>query len=753
MKISFSFIKKFLQLSYFKLTLIIILGYLVIMIWNPTVGQITDLKLYDLMLQARGVIKPGPEVVIVAIDEPSVKALGRWPWSRRVITRLVDCLQTAAARSVGFDIIYAEKEEESGVRILEKLRQEAKIKGWKEPALEEWVRQELKSTDPDGELVKAIQQNGNIVLGYFFDGLEKKAAGESVYDLKVNPELIKTSAYSLVHWLSPGARHFPLVTAEGIQLNISRLTQAAADSGYFNAIPDIDGTIRWAPLAIRFDKELYAPLSISIIKHFLGNPPLNLFVSEQGITRLRLGDKQIPVDAYGRFWINFRGPARTFPHYSFVDVIEGRIPLETFRDKIVLVGATAIGIYDMRVTPFASVYPGVEVHANIIDNILRGDFIWLSSGLLGPAVLLMIALSTLLGWCQPRLRALPSFLLFLGLVLMAIWGSFYFFTASNIYLPLVYPLSCLITVYVGVGLKRFLAEETERKRIKTTFQSFVAPEVVNIMLRHPEKLRLGGERKELTVIFTDIRGFTTISEDMQPEALVDMLHSYLTPMTEIVIQHKGTMDKYIGDAVMAVYGAPLDLPDHADRACSTALEMIESLKKLCRAWQSKGWPELRIGVGINSGVMTVGNMGSERLFDYTVIGDHVNLAARLEGLNKYYGTMILASEFTAHDLQDSYILREVDRVKVKGKKAPVSIFEVRGLGQPTEEEALFLDTFQAGLSAFRQRRWQEAEKIFFDCLELCPDDGPAQLLLERCHHFLLSPPPPDWDGTATMTEK
>jgi adenylate cyclase len=300
---------------------------------------------------------------------------------------------------------------------------------------------------------------------------------------------------------------------------------------------------------------------------------------------------------------------------------------------------------------------------------------------------------------------------------------------------------------------RFIAEEKERLRVKAAFQNYVAPEVVNSMLQHPERLKLGGEKREMTVLFSDIRGFTTLSEQMEPEVLVGLLHSYLNPMTETVFKHSGTMDKYIGDAIMAIYGAPLVLPDHADRACETALEMIATLMQLWDGWRVKGLPELRIGIGLNSGMMTVGNMGSERLFDYTVIGDNVNLASRLEGLNKYYGTAILITEATQKLLRNSYILREIDRVRVKGKKAPVSIFELRGHGQPQGQEAELLQTFQAGLAVFRQGQLESAKTYFSDCLQLSSTDGPSKLLLSRIQTLSQQPLPPDWDGTTTLTEK
>ncbi|NYT02516.1 MAG: adenylate/guanylate cyclase domain-containing protein, partial [Methanosarcinales archaeon] len=417
------------------------------------------------------------------------------------------------------------------------------------------------------------------------------------------------------------------------------------------------------------------------------------------------------------------------------------------------VGATAVGIYDIRVTPFSSIFPGVEVHANVIDNFLRNDFLNVSTSLWGWNLAALVIMGLIMGWSIPRLHAWASFILFLELAIAYVAIVYYLFSRWDHYYQMVYPLQTLLSVYVGVGLMRLLNVERERKRIKSTFQSFVAPEVVNEMLRHPEKLRLGGEKRDLTVIFSDIRGFTTLAETMDPEDLVNLLHTYLTPMTDIVFRHGGTVDKYIGDAVMAIYGAPLDLPQHADHACLTSLDMVASLRELCQEWTARGWPSIQIGIGINSGPMTVGNLGSERLFDYTVIGDHVNLAARLEGLNKYYGTTILISEYTARLLQNPFIMREVDKVRVKGKQTGVVVYEVMGLGEPDDEQAWLLQTFAAGLKAFRDQQFVEAARLFGACLEIFPTDGPSRLLRERCQEFLSCPPPPDWDGCTAMTKK
>jgi adenylate cyclase len=746
-------VHKIIAPTYLKVTILIILFYLVLMSLNPKFINNLEMKFYDLMFNLRGAEPIGNEVAIIAIDDKSVKAIGRWPWSRNEITRLIEKLSFAQAKVIGFDIIFAEKQESCEVDMLSRLQGEMQRSAWKFPELQQWINRERRQIDPDASLAEQLKKFGNAVLGYYFQGLEQSPTGPGVFNLSISKDIIKSSCYDLVRWTSSVCAPCPLVTARGVEINLPRLTEAAADTGYFNAVPDPDGAIRTLPLVVGFQNDLYAPLSLSVLQRYLDNLPLQITLSDNGVLAIRLGRQNIPVDAYGRFRINFRGPAKTFPYYSFIDVVSGKISLETFHNKIVLVGATAVGIYDIRVTPFSSIFPGIEVHASIIDSILRKNFLWAPTGLFNPAALAVILMALIICFLQPRLRAWYGLALLVNMIFLYGYFNYFLFSRYEMYLQMIYPLSCLITVYVVVAFMRFIAEEKERMRVKAAFQNYVAPEVVNTMLQHPDMLHLGGEKREMTVLFSDIRGFTSLSEQMEPEVLVDLLHSYLNPMTETVFQHSGTMDKYIGDAIMAIYGAPLALRDHADRACETALAMIEKLHHLWDEWRAKGLPELKIGIGINSGTMTVGNMGSERLFDYTVIGDNVNLASRLEGLNKVYGTSILISEATQKLLQNSFIFREVDRVRVKGKRTSVSIFELRGHGQPQGQEAEFLQTFHEGLKAFRQGDWDSALKFFNSCQRIYPTDGPVLGLLKKIQEMTQQPLPPDWDGTTTLTEK
>jgi adenylate cyclase len=540
-----------------------------------------------------------------------------------------------------------------------------------------------------------------------------------------------------------------------VELNLPEITEAAAGNGYFNMVPDADGTVRWFPLTILYGSDFFAPEGLVALHHYQGQPPLAITLSRLGVEEIRLGRQVIPVDHYGRVLLNYRGPTATIPTYSAAALLDGSLPGRVLKDKIVLVGATAVGIYDLRVTPFSGIYPGVEVQATVIDNLLKHDFISYSRYGWLRILLIILGLGVLLGLLLRRLSAVWGFIAALGILSVFTGLNYLLFSRLNLHLELFYPLLGITLIYVGISMQQFLAEERERVRVRKAFESYVAPEVVHEMLKHPDQLRLGGERRQITLLFSDIRGFTSISEHLEndPQSLVRMLQDFLNPMSNIIINHGGTIDKYMGDAIMAMFGAPLVQPDHPRLACRAALDMTVALKNLNAHWQTLGRPVLRIGVGINSGPVTVGNMGSDRLFDYTAIGDNVNLASRLEGLNKHYGTNILISQSTAELIGESFILREVDRVRVKGKAQAAGIFEVFGEGEPAPKLSRFLDAFHQGLAFFRERRWPESLAAFTAALEIYPEDEATLRYLKLVQKHLESPPGPEWEAVTVMDGK
>lgn len=357
------------------------------------------------------------------------------------------------------------------------------------------------------------------------------------------------------------------------------------------------------------------------------------------------------------------------------------------------------------------------------------------------------------GLVLPRLRAVFSVLLIGVLFFGYLLASQKLFVQKGIWLNAVYPLLTMVIVYTAVTLYRYIVEEREKRKIRGAFSFYVTPSVVNEMLKNPDKLKLGGDKKELTVLFSDIRGFTTLAEEMEPEALVNLLNEYLTEMTDIVFEFDGLLDKYIGDAVMAVWGAPLEQNDHPARACRTALKMLDRLTKMQQKWEAEGTPRLDIGIGINAGPMVVGNMGSERRFDYTVMGDSVNLASRLEGINKEYGTQVVISEFTYERVKDDFFCRELDAVRVKGRAKPAKIYELVALRSEEDPRVAIIEPFAQGLHHYRSQEWEIAEDKFHEVLNRIPDDFAARLYLQRIAELREKPPQPGWDGVFTMTRK
>jgi adenylate cyclase len=453
--------------------------------------------------------------------------------------------------------------------------------------------------------------------------------------------------------------------------------------------------------------------------------------------------------------INYYGGEQQFDYYSISDVVLGRIAPDTFREKIVLLGFTADIYQDLHSTSFQPIsYPGVETHTTIIANILDQDFLTRPGGIFLIDLLILFLMSVLLGILLPHTRPVSGAIALILCIAAVFGAAYYAFVAQKVWLNTVYPTLFVLLNYVALTSYKYLTEERRKKEVKKAFQHYVAPAVVNQMLDRVDQLHLGGERKELTALFSDIRGFTSISEKMTPEALVRFLNEYLSAMTGIVLQYEGTVDKYMGDAIMAFYGAPLDQADHAARACRTALDMMTRLRELRTEWEARGLPPMNIGIGINSGDMSVGNMGSEERFDYTIMGDNVNLASRLEGINKQYGTNIVISQFTYALIQEqSFIARELDSVRVKGKQEPVIIYELRGYGSPDTQTESLLTAFHQGLTAYKQQQWQQAIAHFQEVLKIDSDDEPAKLYRERCEAYQLSPPPDGWDGVCVMTTK
>ena len=417
-------------------------------------------------------------------------------------------------------------------------------------------------------------------------------------------------------------------------------------------------------------------------------------------------------------------------------------------------GATEKGIYDLRVTPVDPIYPGVEIHATVAANTLEKRFLIHDDRVVALDIFLIIFLPTALclslTWVHRTFISLVIFLAFLSFHTIT---NFYLFSSYSLVPSAVYPLISLFVAYLLAEAYRNLVVESKGRYLKKAFGTYVSPALVSEILKDPDRLKLGGEKREITILFSDIRGFTTLSERLSPEQLVSILNEYLSPMTRIVLEEKGTLDKYIGDAIMVICNAPIDLPDHPQKGCSIALRWIQELEKLNGSWKEKGYPAIGIGVGINTGDAVVGNMGADLRFDYTAIGDNVNLASRLEGMNKLYGTAIIVTESTQKLAKNDFLFRELDMVRVKGKEKPVAIYELMDFSDSDAAKKELANSFSKALSLYKSRRFEDAKTMFDAILDKFPEDGPTKLYIERCTDYIKSQPSSDWDGVYVAKTK
>ena len=623
-----------------------------------------------------------------------------------------------------------------------------------------------------------------MILGNYFLFTPADLEGLSDATLQTYADQISFFAYPPAHPLSAssekedklhlmeifaGARLLP----RGAEANLDALTSAlSGDSswtGFFNVPPDADGVVRRATLLLPYGRspnpeewDLYASLDVMAARAMMGADAqdTNLFYGPAGIARINFGNRlQLRTDTLGQMLINYQGPwGRAFRHYSIADVLQkGGFEPGSFKGKLVLIGATATGIGDLRATPYGGTnYPGVEIHANVIDNILNNRFLKRDAKSALVDALLIFTFGIPLGIWMALVQ--PRWMWFGASLLAPLVAVDYVAFLHGWWLNFTVPAMTLTGNVLLVSLYRALVEEKEKRKVRTAFGQYLSPEVIRRLLVNPRLVE--PKKTDITVMFSDIRGFTTISEKLDAQELAVFLNQYLSDMTSIVFDHYGTLDKYIGDAVMAFWGAPFEEPGHAAKACNAALQMMQRVGELQKQWKAEGKPSLEIGIGLNTGVASVGNMGSSLRYGYTALGDAVNLSSRLEGLNKDYGTHIIASETTYQSAKDDgFVFRELDLLRVKGKHQPVTIYELLGRQSEftangnAEELRLRLELFARGRELYRNRQWQEAQQTFQQVFEKWPDDGPSRLYYDRCQDYLAQEPPATWDGVFTMTHK
>jgi adenylate cyclase len=716
----------------------------------PPLLEAIELNWLDLRFRTRGALAPGPQVVIAAIDEKSLAAEGRWPWPRSRIAALVDALSRDGAKVIGFDVMFSETQEDARLALIGELERAVDAQKGNNAPLKNLLRESRTVADHDRALANALERSTTpVVLGYFFHMSEDGVGFRlDASDLERRLDTIAGSKYPLVY-RDPQAPQLKVPKAYAPQVNLDSLTAAAASSGYFSVASDPDGVVRWMPLLIQGGEDFFAPLSVMCVWHYLGKPLLAVRSGPYGVDGVQIGNGLVPTDETGRLFINYRGPAKTFATYAISDILAGTLPAGTFKDKIVVVGATAIGIGDIRTTPFGPVFPGPEVHANAIDNMLAGDFIEKPRWSKAFDLFAIIGLGLVVGLALPRSSALFG-LLFSGALFVAyVTGGYALFVRARIAMNLVYPVFAVGATYTMLTLYRYLTEERERRRIKGAFQHYVAPDVIEIMLEEPGGVQLGGEERVVTALLSDMEGFTSFSERHSPNEVIAVLSEYYAHMTDEVFAVQGTLVEYVGDEMFALYGAPMAQADHATRACTCALAMQAHRNALSDEWEKIGRPRIKARTGINSGNMLVGNIGSKYRLHYGAMGDNVNLASRLEGLNKIYGTQIIISGNTADLVAGQFRLRELDLVRVKGRQQALRIYELLGAADVTltDEHERLLRLYETALAPYRERRWDEALDLIRQCLLLFPKDGPSLLMQRRCQTYRDKPPSQDWDGT------
>ena len=674
-------------------------------------------------------------VAIVDIDDKSLQIEGRWPWSRDRMGDLINRLQEEGAVVVAMDMMFPEKEP-NVVDTLQAVLAKRKLSN---PAIDAVMVQ----IQPD--------LNNDLIFAKSMGGKDE-VLGMTLLPRNEQGGMLPAPLLAL----TPPEESLSIIAAKGYLSSISVLQSAAKNAGFINVYADPDGIIRRVPILMRYQNNLYPSLAFEAVRLFLlSNVKLITaqYDNSLQLEAVQLGNHTIPTDSFGQVLIPFRGKSYTFNYYSATDVLHKKIPTNALAGKIVFLGTSATGLGDLRATAIQGVFPGVEIQATLADGILTNNFSYRPAWAIGAE----IAITTLLGlslviifpFFGPRALALSS--IFIPALL--VFGNNWLWVKTGLIIFVLIPIILTIALALMNMIYGYLFETRKRERIKEMFGQYVPEKHIDEMLKGSGNFGLSGEDREMTVLFADIRNFTTISEPMTASELKELLNQFFTPMTEIIFKHKGTIDKYIGDLIMAFWGAPLKDKLHAQHAISAAIEMQAAVEKLKPVFAERGWAEVNIGIGLNSGIMSVGDMGSQFRRNYTVLGDAVNLGSRVEGLTKYYGVKIMVAEATRKN-QSKYLFRQLDRVRVKGKKLGISIFEVVSrMSHATPELIEEINSSDQALNLYFNQQWDEATELFKHLHEAHPETKIYHLYLARIAEFKQTPPPADWDGVYVHASK
>jgi adenylate cyclase len=715
--------------------------------------QRLDDIIYDARLRATMPHTLDERIVIVDIDEKSLAEVGRWPWGRNRLAELVEELQDRQKTALlGFDVVFAEADESSGLKRLKQLAQ-TELKD--QPGFSEKLNQLQASLDYDAVFAKAIEKRP-VVMGYYFT---------SDRDGRVNGVL----PAPVMDRDALGGRPIKFTSWNGYGANIELLAKAAPLGGFFNSITEGDGVVRSIPLLAEYKGQYYESLALAMFRMLVGLPKVEPgFPPEKFLTRnyqglesilLKQGGKvlAIPVDDRVATLVPFRGNGGanggSFRYISAADVLAKRLAPGSLKDKIVLVGTTAPGLLDLRVTPVGETYPGVETHANVISGFLDGKVFVKPDYAVGFEIVILLLSGLTLAFALPLLSASRAVLVSLAVTAAIAGLNFWLYAGYGLVLPLASAVVMALTAFALNMSYGYFVESRSKRELANLFGTYVPPELVDEMVKDPDSYSMTATTKELTVMFCDMRGFTKMSETMEPTQLQALLNSVFSRLTDLIRGNRGTIDKYMGDCVMAFWGAPVDTPDHAALAVKTALEMSNAVRKINEEHKAKGLPEIGIGIGLNTGTMCVGDMGSDIRRSYTVIGDAVNLGSRLEGLSKTYGVEIVVSEST-RKLAGDFAWQELDKVRVKGKDQAVAIFwPLAPADRIDKDNTAELKTWGMALKAYRAQDWDQCDVQLLNLQRANGKKFLYRLYAERVASMRLLPFDPEWDGATNFETK
>jgi adenylate cyclase len=713
-------------------------------------GQITlgllgklDRYAYDALVVLNLEGGTDPRVVIIDIDEKSLAAEGHFPWPRDKLAQLVTALfERYRIGVLGMDYVFPEADRSPSLELLDQI---ADL-----PGATQRLSELRRKVDTDAQFGEAIAKYP-VVTGFVFEITEKIAKGAlppPVFD-KATTEQYKID----------DAHKVDFIEGTGYVANLERL-QGSSPGGFFdNPTVDEDGIFRRVPLLEMYGGQVYQSLALGVVRRALGDPPVSLVFEPPEardslhLEALRIGPLSVPVDGDVAVMVPYRGRQRSFPYISATDVLHGVAdPAVLKPGAVAMLGTSVAGLFDLRATPVAKVYIGVEIHANLVAGMLDGKIMRRPPFYLGAEVIMMMLIAAVLTFIFARVSPLLG-----ALAVIAVCGGLVIFAGSmwqqRAIVPLGVPFAFTVTLFLAQTLYGYFVESRRSRSLTRQFGEYVPPEIVAEMAENPQLASMEGESREMTVLFSDVRGFTTISEKLEPRELARLMNQFLTALTKVIQKHRGTIDKYMGDAVMAFWGAPLPDQNHVMNALQAGLEMHKAVQELDAQMEKQGWPKLRIGVGLNTGKMNVGNMGSEFRRAYTVMGDTVNLGSRLEALTRKYGVDVICGDST-RKAAPSWAFRELDFVRVKGKLEPVSIYEPLGPKETVSARVKEdVARYQSALRAYRAQEWDRAESEFFGLSQSGQPLAAYEMFLARIAKLRKEPPAADWDGTFTFEEK